>query len=63
LLVHLHAAKLVVQSRCAIDAQACALRLTRVWRLRTRLEAVCACSRPCAGNPGERCASLVVGDV
>lgn len=63
MLVHLHATELVVQSGCAIGAQACALRLAGVRCLRARLEAVGACSRARARDPGERCVGLVVGDV
>lgn len=63
LLVELHATELVVQCRGAIGAQTRALRLARVRCLGARLKAVCACPRPCARDPGERCAGLVVGDV
>lgn len=63
LLLQLHAAELAVQLLGAVGAQASALRLPRVRRLRARLEAVGAGARACARDLGQRGARLVVGDV
>lgn len=47
----------------AIGAQPCALGLARVWCLRARLEAVCACPRAGAGDLCQRGTGLVVWDI